>query len=141
MIHLLIYGKFFLKFSEYFHEIFTKKVPPHLRHLYSRFSLGALQFLHIMGSVTNEIQQRRGVVEEMNTEGDDIVIISKIPVSGMFGFASAIRSATGGKVLWSSENEGYQKVPYELQSDIVAKIRTRKGLKPEPYDENYYSSL
>ena len=95
----------------------------------------------IMGSVTNEIQQRRGVVEEMNTEGDDIVIISKIPVSGMFGFASAIRSATGGKVLWSSENEGYQKVPYELQSDIVAKIRTRKGLKPEPYDENYYSSL
>ncbi|MHB8361711.1 MAG: EF-Tu/IF-2/RF-3 family GTPase, partial [Thermoplasmataceae archaeon] len=95
----------------------------------------------IMGSVTNEIQQRRGVVDEMNAEGDDIVIISKIPVAGMFGFASAIRSATGGKVLWNSENEGYQRVPYELQTDIVAKIRLRKGLKAEPYDENYYSSL
>ncbi|EQD77160.1 translation elongation factor aEF-2, partial [mine drainage metagenome] len=70
-----------------------------------------------------------------------IVIISKIPVAGMFGFASAIRSATGGKVLWNSENEGYQRVPYELQADIVAKIRLRKGLKAEPYDENYYSSL
>ena len=95
----------------------------------------------IMGSVTNEIQQRRGVVEEMNLEGDDMVIVAKVPVSGMFGFASAIRSATGGKVLWSSENSGYQKVPPELQKDVVAKIRTRKGLKPEPYDEAYYSSL
>jgi elongation factor 2 len=59
----------------------------------------------------------------------------------MFGFASAIRSATGGKVLWSSENEGYQRVPTELQRDVVAKIRERKGLKPEPYDANYYAQL
>ena len=95
----------------------------------------------IMGSVTNEIQQRRGVVEEMTQEGDDLVIVAKVPVSGMFGFASAIRSATGGKVLWSSENHGYQRVPSELQREIVAKIRERKGLKSEPYDEAYYSQL
>ncbi len=95
----------------------------------------------IMGSVTNEIQQRRGVVEEMNQEGDDLVVVAKIPVSGMFGFASAIRSATGGKVLWSSENYGYQRVPPEIQKEIVGKVRERKGLKAEPYDEAYYASL
>ncbi|KQB36140.1 hypothetical protein [Acidiplasma aeolicum] len=59
----------------------------------------------------------------------------------MIGFASAIRSATGGKAIWNSENAGYQRVPYELQAGIVAKIRERKGLKPEPYDESYYASL
>lgn len=95
----------------------------------------------IMGSVTNEIQQRRGVVEEMNQEGDDIVIIARVPVSGMFGFASAIRSATGGKVLWNSENAGYQKVPPELQNEVASKIRERKGLKPEPYGVEYYATL
>ncbi len=95
----------------------------------------------IMGSVTNEIQQRRGVVEEMNQEGDDLVVVAKVPVSGMFGFASAIRSATGGKVLWSSENYGYQRVPPELQKEIVGKVRERKGLKSEPYDEAYYAQL
>ncbi|MCL5732066.1 MAG: elongation factor EF-2 [Candidatus Thermoplasmatota archaeon] len=95
----------------------------------------------VMGSVTNEIQQRRGVVDEMTQEGDEIVIVAKVPVAGMFGFASAIRSATGGKVLWNSENHGYQRVPPELQKDVVAKIRERKGLKPEPYDEAYYASL
>ncbi len=95
----------------------------------------------VMGSVTNEIQQRRGVVDEMTQEGDEIVIVARVPVAGMFGFASAIRSATGGKVLWNSENHGYQRVPPELQKDVVAKIRERKGLKPEPYDEAYYASL
>lgn len=97
--------------------------------------------IEIMGSVTNEIQQRRGVVIEMNQDGDDMVVIATVPVAGMFGFASAIRSATGGKVLWSSENSGYQRVPVELQRDVVAKIRERKGLKPEPYDANYYAQL
>lgn len=95
----------------------------------------------IMGSATNEIQQRRGVVEDMRQEGEEIVIVSRVPVAGMFGFASAIRSATGGKVLWSSENSGYERVPPELQPEVVAKIRERKGLKPEPYNEDYYSSL
>ncbi len=95
----------------------------------------------IMGSVTNEIQQRRGVVQEMNQDGDDIVIIARVPVSGMFGFASAIRSATGGKVLWNSENAGYQKVPPELLHEVAGKIRERKGLKPEPYGVEYYASL
>jgi len=97
--------------------------------------------IELMGSVTNEIQQRRGVVVEMNQDGDDMVVIATVPVAGMFGFASAIRSATGGKVLWNSENEGYQRVPTELQKDVVAKIRERKGLKPEPYDANYYAQL
>lgn len=97
--------------------------------------------IEIMGSVTNEIQQRRGIVEEMNQEGDEMQINAKIPVAGMFGFASAIRSATGGKVLWSSENAGYQRVPAELQKEVVTKIRERKGIRPEPYDEAYYAGL
>ncbi|AAT43002.1 elongation factor EF-2 [Picrophilus oshimae] len=95
----------------------------------------------IMGSVTNELQQRRGVVEDMQQNGEEITIIAKVPVAGMIGFASAIRSATGGKVIWNSENAGYQRVPYEMQKDVVAKIRERKGLKPEPYNEEYYASL
>jgi len=27
----------------------------------------------------------------------------------------------------------------EIQTKVVAEIRTRKGLKPEPYDAAYYS--
>ncbi len=93
------------------------------------------------GSVTREFQQRRGVITEMEQEGEQSKISAMVPVPEMFGFASAIRSATGGRVLWNTENSGHQIVPRELQAQVVAKIRERKGLKPEPYDENYYANL
>jgi elongation factor 2 len=93
----------------------------------------------MMGSATREMQQRRGVIEDMQQDGDITVIRTKVPVADMFGFASSIRSATTGKALWSTENAGFEKVPRELQGEVVKGIRTRKGLKPEPYDEAYYT--
>jgi elongation factor 2 len=92
----------------------------------------------IMGDVTREMQQRRGVIEDMKSETDTIIVESKAPVAEMFGFASAIRSATGGRALWSTENIGFEPLPANLLKDVTAKIRERKGLKPEPYDAAYY---
>ena len=67
------------------------------------------------------------------------IIHAKAPVAEMFGFASSIRGATSGRALWSTENAGFEKVPRDVQSKVVPEIRTRKGLKPEPYDAAYYS--
>ncbi|MFP3318115.1 MAG: elongation factor EF-2 [Thermoplasmata archaeon] len=94
-----------------------------------------------VGNVTRELQQRRGVILSIEQEEYQTTIVAKAPVAELFGFASAIRSATSGRVLWSTENAGYERVPRELQDQVVRKIRERKGLKPEPYDEDYYSSL
>jgi elongation factor 2 len=77
---------------------------------------------------------------EMNQEGDMTKIVSKAPVSEMFGFASAIRSVTGGKALWNTEHAGFEKLPYEYLDKIVREIRTRKGLKPEPPTADYFSA-
>ena len=57
----------------------------------------------------------------------------------MFGFASAIRGATQGRALWSTENSGFVTVPTETADQGRGEIRKRKGLKPEPYDAAYYS--
>ncbi|NPA75373.1 MAG: elongation factor EF-2 [Euryarchaeota archaeon] len=95
----------------------------------------------LVGAVTRELQQRRGVIVDMEQEDYQTIIHAKAPVAEMFGFASAIRSATGGRVLWSTENSGYERVPRDLQPQIVRQIRERKGLKPEPYDEDYYANL
>jgi len=77
-------------------------------------------------------------VTDMKTEGDMVIIEAKAPVAEMFGFASAIRSATGGRVLWNTENMGFETLPKQLQTDVVKKVRERKGLKPEPYPAAYY---
>ena len=93
-----------------------------------------------MGAAIGEIQSRRGVIEDISQEGEITVIHAKAPVAEMFGFASAIRSATQGRALWSTENAGFQPVPASLQGEVVRSIRTRKGLPPEPYDAAYYAA-
>ncbi len=93
----------------------------------------------VMGDAVREIQQRRGDIENMEQEGENTEISAKVPVAEMFGFASAIRGATAGRALWSTENSGFERVPRELEHQVVRGIRLRKGLKEEPYDANYYA--
>ncbi len=92
----------------------------------------------LMGDASKELNQRRAQVKDMQTEKDMVNIDAKAPVAEMFGFASAIRSATGGRVLWNTENMGFEPLPKQLQPEIVKQIRERKGLKPEPYPASYY---
>ena len=92
----------------------------------------------LMGDASRELNQRRAVVQDMQTDGDLVNIDAKAPVADMFGFASAIRSATGGRVLWNTENMGFEPLPKQLQDQVVKQIRERKGLKPEPYPPEYY---
>ncbi len=92
----------------------------------------------LMGDASRELNQRRATVRDMTTEKDMVNIDAKAPVAEMFGFASSIRSATGGRVLWNTENMGFEPLPRNLQMDIVKQIRERKGLKPEPNPAHYY---
>lgn len=94
-----------------------------------------------MGGAVNLINQRRGTILEMGQDGADSTVAAECPVADMFGFASDIRGSTQGRALWSTENAGFKQVPAELQKKIVADIRTRKGLNPEPYDAGYYSGM
>jgi elongation factor 2 len=93
----------------------------------------------LMGNAIREVQQRRGVIEDMRQEGDHTTIDAKCPVGEMFGFAASIRGATSGRALWSTENSGFVPMPPEVQEKVVPQIRQRKGLKPEPYDAAYYA--
>ena len=94
----------------------------------------------MMGAAIGDVQSRRGIIQDINQEGEVTVIASRVPVAQMFGFATAIRSATQGRVLWSTENAGFEPMPGNLQGDVVGKIRERKGLSPQPYDEAYYAA-
>jgi elongation factor 2 len=90
-----------------------------------------------MGGAMSEIQGRRGMILSMETEGDMIIIKAKAPVSELFGFAGAIRGATEGRSLWSTEFAGFEPIPPAAMLETVRQIRGRKGLKtemPKPSD-------
>jgi len=96
--------------------------------------------MDVMGPVNRELIQRRSEIMDMEQTGDMTKIVGKAPVSEMFGFSNDIRSATGGRVLWSSENAGFEALPKELEFDVIEKIRTRKGLNPRPPTIDKYRS-
>jgi elongation factor 2 len=94
----------------------------------------------VLSGATRELQRRRGEILDMTQVGDLNTIVAKVPVAELFGFASDLRSSTAGKVLWSTESLGFERLPSEMQPKVVAEVRTRRGLKPEPYDAAYYAS-
>ena len=90
-----------------------------------------------MGTITRELQRRRGQILSMNQKEELISVEGKMPIAESFGLAGDIRGASEGHALWSTENSGFEKLPYELQSKIIIQIRDRKGLKrdlPIPQD-------
>ena len=92
-----------------------------------------------LGQVTREITNRRGIIEDMPSEGEATTVIGTLPVAETFGFSNDIRAASQGRAIWNSENTGFEVLPPQLFDKVVGEIRTRKGLKPEPNPESYYS--
>ena len=92
-----------------------------------------------LGQVTREITNRRGIIEDMPSEGEVTTVIGTLPVAETFGFSNDIRAASQGRAVWNSENIGFEILPPQLFDKVVGEIRTRKGLKPDPNPESYYS--
>ncbi|MFL2967622.1 MAG: elongation factor EF-2 [Candidatus Poseidoniaceae archaeon] len=92
-----------------------------------------------LGPVTREITNRRGIIEDMPSEGEATTVIGTLPVAETFGFSNDIRAASQGRAVWNSENTGFEILPPQLFDKVVGEIRTRKGLKPDPNPESYYA--
>lgn len=81
-----------------------------------------------MGDVISLISTRRGQILEVNTEEERAIIKAKVPVANMFGFTDELRSVTSGRGVWYLEDQVFEKVPRELQDQIIQSIRQRKGI-------------
>jgi elongation factor 2 len=92
-----------------------------------------------LGQVTREVTNRRGIIEDMPSDGDVTTVVGIIPIAETFGFSNDIRAASQGRAVWNTENLGFEMLPPQLFNKVVGEIRTRKGLKPEPNPESYYS--
>jgi elongation factor 2 len=84
-----------------------------------------------IGNVTAEINNRRGEIINIEQEEASAIITAKIPVSQLFGFESALKSATGGKGFQSLIDVVFEKIPSDLRNETILKIRERKGMPKE----------
>lgn len=80
---------------------------------------------------TKLINGRRGLLLDSIQSGERMALIAEVPVSEMFGFEAALKSATGGRGFQSLIDVGYKKLPVDLQRITIDRIRQRKGLPAE----------
>jgi elongation factor G len=72
-----------------------------------------------MGDVMGDLNRRRGVVQGMDDSTSGKIIRAEVPLSEMFGYATAVRSATQGRALYSMEFAKYAEAPAHVVQAVL----------------------
>ena len=74
------------------------------------------------GDVMGDLNKRRGRVLGMNPQsGGYQVIEADVPMTGMFGYCTTLRSMTGGRGSYSYEFARYEQAPADVQEKEIEK--------------------
>ena len=76
-----------------------------------------------MGDVMGDLNRRRGIVSGMEDTVAGKNIHAEVPLSTMFGYATALRSATQGRATYSMQFEKYAEAP-KVVADAVISSKT-----------------
>lgn len=85
-----------------------------------------------MGNVTGLLARKRGSIRNVDQDGPVVNILGMVPVSETLGLSQDMRAATSGSAFWQSTFDHWEPVPDSMLPDIIEKIRTRKGMDPNP---------
>jgi elongation factor G len=73
-----------------------------------------------MGDVVGDVSRRRGMIDGMDDGHAGLKIIhAKVPLSEMFGYATALRSATQGRASYSMQFLEYNEAPKNIADKII----------------------
>jgi elongation factor G len=85
-----------------------------------------------MGDVIGDLNSKRAQINEMTDRLHLKVINAFVPLSEMFGYATALRSMTQGQASYTMEFDHYSEVPRNIAEKIIesrAGVNVRKGMQ------------
>ncbi|MBL4954555.1 elongation factor G [Neobacillus sp. YIM B02564] len=74
-----------------------------------------------LGDIMGQLTARRGRVEGMEARGNAQVVRAMVPLSEMFGYATALRSSTQGRGVFTMHFDHYEEVPKSISDEIIKK--------------------
>lgn len=74
-----------------------------------------------MGNVVGDLSSRRGMIQGMEDIPGLKVIRAEVPLAEMFGYSTALRSATQGRATYSMEFKHYSEAPKNVAEAIINK--------------------
>ena len=72
-----------------------------------------------LGSVTGDLNRRRGILSETQSSAAGKIIKAEVPLEQMFGYATSLRSATQGRATYTMEFSKYIPVPPGIVEDLT----------------------
>ncbi|NIQ01632.1 MAG: elongation factor G, partial [Nitrospinaceae bacterium] len=74
-----------------------------------------------MGDVIGNLNAKRGKIKELTDRAGAKVIRAEVPLSGMFGYSTDLRSMTQGRANFTMEFSKYDQLPAHLADELIAK--------------------
>jgi len=81
-----------------------------------------------MGDVIGNLNSKRGKIKDLSDRSGAKVIRAEVPLSGMFGYATDLRSATQGRATFSMEFSKYEQIPSAIAEELIAKAAGKEKL-------------
>lgn len=79
------------------------------------------------GTVIGQINQRRGVILNTETDASYVTVESEVPLTEMFGYSTDLRSVTQGKGEFSMEFAKYSQVPRNIQEEMAKEHQKKRA--------------
>jgi elongation factor G len=75
------------------------------------------------GSVTGDLNRRRGMMKGMDTRGGAQVIKADVPLSELFGYVTDLRTITSGRASATLTFSHYSPVPKNLADKVIEEVK------------------
>ncbi|MDA8094418.1 MAG: elongation factor G [Betaproteobacteria bacterium] len=74
-----------------------------------------------MGDVMGDLSSRRGMIQGMDDTPSGKIIKAEVPLAEMFGYSTALRSATQGRATYTMEFKHYAEAPKNVADAVINK--------------------
>ncbi len=81
-----------------------------------------------LGDVIGDLNSRRGKIEGMIPRKDAQVVKAHVPLAEMFGYATAMRSMSQGRALYTMQFSHYDQVPRSIADQIIEKVKGKEAV-------------
>ncbi|MFY0591350.1 elongation factor G [Roseivirga sp.] len=75
------------------------------------------------GSITGDLNRRRGMMKGMDTKGTSTVVKADVPLSELFGYVTDLRTMSSGRATASLTFSHYEAVPNHIAEEVIKKSK------------------
>ncbi len=75
------------------------------------------------GSITGDLNRRRGMMKGMDTKGNSSVVKADVPLSELFGYVTDLRTMSSGRATASLTFSHYDVVPKNIAEEVIKKSK------------------